>query len=111
MLEKVVLFYSENENVKISMKIYFNEQNQLIFDGYDIGKTVNDVFGDSDYEYDYLIEPNEAEKLYEIFGLESRDKSALLQLIKDRFGGNKAYTLFGNFLDEHLIEYISNTWT
>ncbi len=46
-----------------SMELYF-DGNQLVFDGYDIGKTVEDAWGDSDYEYSYTIEPAEVEMLY-----------------------------------------------
>ena len=35
--EEVTLFYSKRSDITISMKIYFNEKNQLHFDGYDIG--------------------------------------------------------------------------
>ncbi len=40
-MEKITLYEFESPNIKISMKIYFNKENNLIFDGYDIGKTVS----------------------------------------------------------------------
>jgi hypothetical protein len=109
--EKVSLFYSEKPNMKISMEIYFNEKNQLYFDGYDIGKNVEDYWGDSDYEYTYTVEPEEVNKLYEIFNLKKGDRSGLLQAIKDRFSSNEAYSLFGKFMDKHNVEYDAFTWT
>ncbi len=54
-MEKVTLFSLEKSNIKISMQIYFNEKDQLYFDGYDTGKFVEKTFGDSDYEYIYTI--------------------------------------------------------
>ena len=50
-MEKVILFYLERPDIKISIRIYFNEKEQLYFDGYDIGKSVEEAWGDSDYEY------------------------------------------------------------
>lgn len=44
-MEKVVLFYLERPDIKISMEIYFNEKDQLCFDGYDIGKSVEGLWG------------------------------------------------------------------
>lgn len=97
-MEKVTLFYLERPDIKISMQIYFTEKEQLFFDGYDIGKTVDDIWGDSDYEYVYVIEPGEVKKFYQLFNVPDGDKSALLQEIKNRFSVNEAYTLFGEFM-------------
>jgi hypothetical protein len=109
-MEKVTLFYLERPDIKISMQIYFNEQDQLYFDGYDIGESVEEYFGDSDYEYDYTIEPGEVDKLYQIFGLSPGDKSGLLQCIKDRFSINEAYSLFGDFLTANQIKFVGFNW-
>ncbi len=108
--QKVTLFHLERPDIKISMEIYFNENSQLCFDGYDIGKVVREVWGDSDYEYDYIIEPDEVNKFYPIFNLQSGDQAGLLQAIKERFSVNKAYSLFGEFMDEHNIKYKGFTW-
>ena len=92
------------------MQIYFNEKGQLYFDGYDIGKSVEDVWGDSDYEYTYTIELNEVNKFYELFNLLKDDKSGLLQALKDRFSVNQAFTLFGDFMNANDIKFTSFTW-
>jgi len=110
-MKKVTLFNLERPDIKISIQIYFNEKNQLFFDGYDIGKTVGEAWGDSDYEYTYTIEPKEVDKLYKIFNLKTGDRSGLLQAIKDRFSCNKAYSKFGDFMEEHNIEHDGFTWT
>jgi len=110
-IEKVTLYYLERPDIKISMQIYFNEKGQLYFDGYDIGKTVEEVWGDSDYEYTYTIESKEVNKFYRIFNLKTGDKSGLLQAIKNRFSVNEAYSLFGNFMEENDIKYESFTWS
>lgn len=110
-MERITLFELENEGIKISMKLYFNEEDQLIFDGYDIGKTVSELLGDSDYEYTYTIEPDQVQKLYKAFGIPTDDRKALLLEAKKRFGGNDAYTDFGKFMDENEIGYKPFTWT
>lgn len=109
-MEKVTLFYLEKPDIKISMELYFNEQNQLYFDGYDIGKSVKEIWGDTDYEYCYSIEFEEVAKFYKLFNLEQGDKSGLLQALKLRFSGNKAYSLFGEFMNLENIKYDRFSW-
>lgn len=110
-MEKVTLFYLERPDIKISMQIYFNEKDQLYFDGHDIGKSVEEIWGDSDYEYIYTIEPEEVNKFYNLFSIRDGDKSTLLQEIKNRFSVNKAYSLFGEFMRENNVKFSSFTWT
>ena len=95
----------------LHIEIYFNEENQLIFDGYDIGKSVKDCWGDSDYEYCYTIEPNEIDKFYTIFNLKKGDRAGLLKSIQNDFSVNEAYSLFGKFMKDKNILYNSSTWS
>lgn len=110
-MEKIILYKEESENIKISMEMYFNEKGQLIFDGFDIGKTVKEIWGDSDYEYYYTIEPEEVKKLFPLFGIATSDKKSLLLEIEKRFKGNKAYSKFGDFMRENNIDFTAFTWT
>lgn len=109
-MDKVVLYYEERPDINISMEIYFTDKGKLFFDGYDSGSTVKQIRGDYDYEYTYTIEPEEVNRLYPLFGLEEGDKPALLQQIKNRFSGNKAYSLFGDFLKTNAIRFEQFTW-
>ena len=109
-MEKVILFQLERRDMKISMQIYFNKNDQLYFDGYDIGKSVEEIMGDADYEYTYTIEPDEVLKFYKIFNLPEGDKAGLLESIKNNFSINEAYSLFGKFMKEHNIKYEAFTW-
>lgn len=68
-MDKIVLYHVDRPEIKISMIMYFDDMGQLIFDGYDIGKTVSDFMGDSDYEYSYTIKPIDVEKLYPLLGV------------------------------------------
>ena len=110
-MEKITLFEHKDAKIHISMVLYFNEDGQLVFDGYDIGAKVKDFWGDYDYEYSYTIEPEEANKLYKILNITPSNRKALLLKIKKRFGGNKAYSKFGSFMDKNDIKYESFTWT
>lgn len=110
-MKKIILYEETRPDIKISMELYFNEQGQLIFDGYDIGKTVEEWHGDSDYEYSYTIEETEVAKIYPILEVEHGNQASLLLEIKNRFGGNKAYSQFGDFLRKHKIDFTSFSWS
>jgi hypothetical protein len=110
-MEKIILYSEELPHISIHMSMYFNEKGQLIFDGQDLGKRVEEYWGDSDYEYTYTVEPQEVEKMFPLFGIPNADRHLLLLEIQKRFGGkNKAYTLFGDFMKENNINYYGSTW-
>jgi len=109
-MRKVTLYQLESSDMKISMEIYFNEQDQLIFDGYDIGKRVEELLGDSDYEYSYTVEFIEVNKISRLFNINITEKSTLLMEIKNRFNGNDAYSKFGDFMTENNIKFSRFTW-
>ena len=93
------------------MELYFNDKDQLYFDGYDIGKTVEEIWGDSDFEYTHTIEPEEVNKIYKIFNLKTGDKKGLLQILEKKFSNNNAYFAFREFMQLHNIKFNSFTWS
>lgn len=109
-MKKVTLYSYKNSEIKISIKAYFDEKNQLIIEGYDIGSRVEELLGDSDYEYFYTVKPREVGKLYKFYELEKDDQINLLKKIKRNFGGNAAYSKFGKFMDDNKIKYEAFTW-
>ncbi|MFD2524323.1 hypothetical protein ACFSQD_00760 [Flavihumibacter stibioxidans] len=46
-MNKVTLFHLEYEGMTIDMSLYFIENGSLFFDGYDSGKRVEELTGDS----------------------------------------------------------------
>ena len=57
------------------------------------------------------IDSDELAKLYSIFKLPKGDKAALLDTLQSEFSGNKAYSMFGEFLDKNAIKYTRSTWS
>ena len=109
-MEKITIYEFESPDIKISIKVYFNEENKLIFEGYDIGKTVDKLMGDWDYEYTYAIEFKEAKRIAKIFNMDLNEKTVFLNEIKNRFNDNNAYSKFGKFMKENDIAFESFTW-
>lgn len=82
-----------------------------VIDGYDIGKLVEEVWGDSDYEYSTTIHPEEVKKLYPLFGVEEGDKVRLLATIQERFHKNTCFREFSEFLIKNNIKSERFFWT
>lgn len=109
-MNSITIYQFESPEIKISMQLYFNAKNQLIFEGTDIGKRVAELTGDSDYEYFYTIEPTEVQKLADLLQINPGDRSALLLALKEKFHGNDAYSKFGEFMKSHQVLYSPYSW-
>jgi hypothetical protein len=102
-MNKITLFTYQDSHIGITIKLYFNKNDQLIFYGRDTGEKVYSVFGKSEYDYAYTIEPDAVKKLALLFKIKSNNKKALLVAVKKRFHTNTAYSEFGAFMKENGI--------
>ena len=109
-MKKVSLFQEENDDIKISIQIYFNEENKLILDGYDCGKLVKKLRGDYDYEYLCTVEEKDVPKLYELFQVPLNKKEPLLLEIQKQFNDNYAFSKFVDFLKENEVAFSRFSW-
>jgi hypothetical protein len=108
-MTSVSLYRFESDDIKVEIDARFENEN-LIVEGYDIGKRVEEYWGDSDYEYSLTVYASEAEKLYSLFGLQHQDKNGLLRAIAERFNTNTCFSEFGKFLDDHHIKAEGFSW-
>ncbi len=106
----ITLFHFKNENIKIDIVARFDED-ELLIDGYDIGKTVEEAWGDSDYEYIMTIPATSVASLYGLLDVEAGNRKKLLKALAKRFHGNKCFSAIGDFLDQNSIEHETFTWT
>lgn len=109
MKESITLHHVEREDITIDIVARF-EEDKLIIDGYDIGKTVSEAWGDSDYEYVLTIPAKSLPKLYQLLEVDPGDRSGLLVAIRERFHGNSCFSAMRDFLNENNIDYDSFTW-
>jgi hypothetical protein len=109
-MNSITLFKFENETISIIVQAYFQEEN-LIVEGYDIGKSVNEAFGDSDYEYSTTVPDKEINKLYALFNITEGDKENLLKAIARKFNTNSCYSEFTEFLGRNKIKSDGFSWT
>ena len=103
------LFTIDRKDIKVTIDLRFDGEN-LKLDGYDIGKTVNDIFGDSDYEYSITVSSENLPKLYEINKVANGKKEELINALAVFLSENKAYSLFHDYLKENEIEFTSYTY-
>jgi hypothetical protein len=107
---QIALYQFKNDNISVEIQAYFDGES-LVIEGYDIGKSVKEYWGDSDYEYSTTIQEKEVKKLYLFMNVTEADKNGLLKAIADKFNTNSCYSEFRDFLDKNGIHYESFSWT
>jgi hypothetical protein len=104
MEHKKKLFSINNKNIRVAINLGFDEED-LKLDGYDIGKTVSEMWGDSDYEYSITVSAAELPKLYELNQVPFGNKKKLISALAKFLSDNKAYSLFHDYLKENNITF------
>ncbi len=104
-----MLYQLERDDIRVRIEAYFNGED-LIVEGYDIGQTVEEYWGDSDYEYATTIAKEEVAKLFPLSGVAAGDREGLLKAIAGRFNTNTCFSEFRDFLEENGIRYESFSW-
>lgn len=108
-MDKITLFQFDSSDININIQAYF-EKEKLVIEGYDIGKRVNDAWGDSDYEYKTTIPGDEVIKLYPLFEVNNGEKFALLKAIAGKYNTNVCYSEFLDFLEKNRIRSEGSSW-
>lgn len=104
MEHKKKLFSIDNENIRVMINLGFDGED-LKLDGYDIGKSVSDMWGDSDYEYSITVSEVELPRLYELNQVPFGNKKKLISVLAKFLSDNKAYSLFHDYLKENTIPF------
>jgi hypothetical protein len=107
---RLPLFVSNSPGITVTIEAYFDDH-KLFIEGYDIGKVVKDIWGDSDYEYTTIVSPDEVKKLYPLFGVQDGNKNELLWAIQKKFHSNSCYSEFNDFLMKNNIKAEGFSWT
>lgn len=110
MTNPVTLFKLTEADIKVTIEAYFDGE-ALIIDGYDIGKRVEEYWGDSDYEYQVKILPEGVEFFYRYLNIEPGRKSALLQALAQRFNSNSCYSDIRSLIEKNKLPSEGFSWT
>lgn len=109
-MDRITLYHYESPDIKVTIEAYF-QGDMLMVEGYDIGKKVEEILGDSDYEYVTGVKPEELFKLYALLNVPEGDREKLLYAIAEKFNGNYCYSQFQAFLNENGIKAEAFSWT
>ena len=96
------LFTIDREDIRVTIDLGFDGED-LKLDGYDIGKTVDEMWGDSDYEYSITVESDNLNKLYELNKVEIGNKKKLISNLSKFLSINEAYSVFHDYLKDNNI--------
>ncbi len=105
-MKRIILYQYQSPDLSVRVEAYFKDE-KLIVEGYDVGKSVDEWFGDSDYEYSTTIAAEELAKIFLLFHVETDDRNGLLEAIAVDYNDNTCYRRFRKLLDENDIKYDS----
>ena len=105
----IELFHMQRSDVRVYMNLGF-EGEDLKFDGHDLGTTVDEHWGSSEYEYTATVLAKDLVALYALQGILPGDKEALLQALAPQFSNNSGYTQFKKYLKKEGIPFDKFTY-
>jgi hypothetical protein len=105
-MNRIILYKYHSPDLSVRIEAFF-KKDKLIIEGYDVGKSVDEWFGDSDYEYSTTLTGEELKKLFLLFHVEKEDKTGLLKAIEEEFHDKNCYSELRKLLDENDIKYDS----
>ena len=106
-VEPVILFQPQTEFVKVSIEAYFDGAN-LVIDGYDMGKRVEELWHREDYEYKLTIPPESVLWMMAHFNVQTNQ--SLLQTLASTFNTNSCYSDIRKLLDDNQQPCIGFSW-
>jgi hypothetical protein len=98
------LFSLKTDAIQIDIQLGWDKE-ALTLDGYDAGKTVEQLKGKLDYEYQITVKDAGLEKLYSLNGIPIGQKLQLVEAIAKKINGDKAYTQFRQYLSDNAIKF------
>jgi len=107
---KIDFYHLDNDDIHISMNLIL-ENGELKFEGYDYGKAVEELRGDSDeYEYHLDLDKENTAKLFKVLKIDDKTNKEKLEYIKKRFGKDEGFSGFEDFCEENDIKTKFFSW-
>jgi hypothetical protein len=110
MTDTITLYTFQSDDIRISIEAYFDGDN-LVIDGYDIGKRVEEYWGDSDYEYVLTIPSPSVDFLFRYFEVSDNSRSELLIKLAEKFNTNTCYSDIRKLLESNNQACSGFTWS
>lgn len=80
---RVVIYSVDDDNGTVLRAVTLASNGDLVIEGHDLGKGVEDFFGHREYEFERRLSPPEVARLREVLGIAG--DAELLPTIKERF--------------------------
>lgn len=91
---------------EISVDIYLGWLGEsFVLEGYDIGKTVEKLHGDIDYEYFITVKGPGLQKLFQLNNIEPGLKSELVAAVSEKINGNSSFSMFRRYLKDNDVAF------
>ncbi len=84
MSNSITLYHFKDKNIKVDIVARFDDDN-LVIDGYDIGKRVKEFFEDSDYEYVMTLPAEGVADLYGLLDVKAGNRKKFLKALAERY--------------------------
>lgn len=98
-----ILFEQNSPNFKTKIELYFDKEGNFVMDGYDIGKGVNELLGDSDYEYQITVACKDVPLVYKLFNVSNNSSENLFEVIKTHYSKETGFSEFRSYLESNNI--------
>lgn len=105
----IELFTIRRSDIRVYMNLGF-EGEDLKFDGHDLGTTVDEHWGSSEYEYTATVLAKDLGLLYALHGIVPGEKEALLEALAPLFSNNAGYRKFKEYLGNQGIPFDTFTY-
>ena len=106
----VILYQLIVPGDKRTITASFTGENLLI-DGYDIGKSAKEFWDDSDYVYSMTVPAAELSKLYKLLGIKPNLKTELLHKLHANYHEGDCFSKIKDLFDANNIRYEYFSWT
>ena len=105
----IVLYDFKSDNIHSNIVARFENDNLLI-DGYDIGKLVEEIHGNAGYEYVLTIKAENIPALGNLFPWYDGTQQSLLNQLAMQFKGSECFSDIEKFLTEKGVPFERFTW-
>ncbi len=99
---RIDLFNESREEIKISVTAQIDDNGDFSISGYDSGKLVTELKGDSSYEYNVSIKKTDKDVLIQKLGAEFpfiKNDEDFMNWLKTNYSHNQGFSEFLNLVD------------
>lgn len=109
-----ILFHDNRPEIHVRVTATINLEGDLMIEGYDSGKLVEELKGNWDYEYNMVIKKSQKEQLLNKLADQLQhdlNDEGLLKWLKENYNHNEAFSALQFLFDRLNVPYEPFYWT